>query len=108
MNIKQWFFNRFLTAEPKGEIDTPLSRKEIKPSPRIHSFIKSLLDDCSFAVSRLRTIDELLNNPRVEFVKGVHSRGTTQEFKGLGSISIIFNTETGEPLFAEILKQIEE
>lgn len=104
MDIKKWFFDGFKAAAPEGEIELPSNTEPVKVVSGIHHLVRSYFDHTSNAISRLEGLHGLLSAPKIEYIKGVHTRGTMIPTKGLGTISIIFNSETGEPLFAEILK----
>ena len=101
MNIKQWFFDKFKAITPQGEIEAPaIKPKEINRG--LHHMIKVHIGDISRAIYQLNKINDLLAAPRVAYVKGVHTKGTMEPFKGLGVISVIYDSETGKALFAEL------
>ena len=103
--IKEWFINRFRAAAPKGSIEAPVD-KGVKMSPYIHVSTREFINYTASAISRLDELDKLMSAPKVEYIKGFHTKGTMAPIKGLGVISVIFNSETGCPLFAE-LEEIE-
>lgn len=107
MSIIEWFFNKFKEAEPVGEVEAPTNDKPVDVSPKLHYLAKSFIDGTSYAISRLKQLDELLKAPKVEYVKGFHTKVTMVPIEGLGEIVVIFDSQSGEPICASINKEIE-
>ena len=101
MSIKKWFFDRFKGVKPQGGIEAPPG-ESVKPHYRIHESTRRYVDDISSALYKLSQLDSLLSAPKVSYIKGVHTKATMLPIEGLGIPVIIFNSESGEPLCAEI------
>jgi len=102
MSILKAFLDKFKKAGPKGKVESPTKTDDVKVSNRIHRLVRSYTDYLSNAMHRLSLIDELLNAPKVDYVKGFHTKVTMAPVKGLGVITIIFDSESGDPLCAEL------
>lgn len=107
-SLRKWLFDKLKNAEPEGEIKTPVNTVNLRVAPRIHSDIREFFNRTTKSISNIEKIDELLNAPKVEYNEDIHTRGITPIIKGLGVIFIIFDSESGEALFAFLSKEIEE
>ena len=106
MSILKAFLDKLKKAAPKGKVESPAKTDDVKVNNRIHHLVRSYTDYLSNAIHRISLIDELLNAPNVDYVKGFNTKVTMHPVKGLGVIVIIFDSESGEPLCAE-LKEVE-
>ena len=102
MNILKKFFDRLKGEKPSGTIESPVKVDDVKVSPRINHLVKCYVDCTHNAIYRLNIIGELLSAPKVEYVEGFHTIATMEPIKGLGVITIVFNSETGEAICAEL------
>ncbi len=105
MSIVKNLFKLLKASKPCGTVETPTITPK-KVNPGLNYMVKCELYRISKAIHELKVVDELFRSPKVEYAKGVHTKAVMAPIKDLGVITIIFNTETGKPIFAE-LKEIE-
>jgi len=102
MDILKIFFGKFKRAKPNGAVETPTKTESIKVHNSIHPLVMTYIDYAANAIYRLNLIDKLLNAPKVDYVKGFHTKVTMAPIEGLGIITIIFDSESGDPICAEL------
>lgn len=107
IDLKEWFFKRFKSASPKGEIEVPVKYPDFN-AESAYRMVGIHFAEISSSISRMEEVNSLLNSPRVKYVKDMHTKATSKVFDGLGSISIVYDTESGKALCAEIIKEVKE